>query len=141
MTGTTTSVLKELLTELRLWRSSPSRRERIARRPPDREHPDPTPVEMPIGYETPPSLAHLVQMYVRQGLSDAAHEQGLGTFEEEDDFEVGDPDDLPVGSYEVTEYQLTEEYVAEDAAPPDTPAEPPPPEAETPAIPVQQNEQ
>ncbi len=136
MTGTTTTVLKDLLTEFRLWRSSPSRRDQILARSPDKEIPDPTPVEVPVGYKTPPSLAELVQSYVRQEVSQAAQSQGLGTFEEEDDFDVADPDDLHFSPYELTEYQMEEEYTVEDASPAEPPsaeapagaAEPPPAE-------------
>lgn len=130
MAGTTTSVLKDLLTELRMWRSSPGRRERINMRSPLREIPDKTPVEVPVGYKSPPTLAELVQTYVRQEVSQAASAQGLGTFEEEDDYEIEDPDDLPFSQYEVTEYQMAEEIEVIDASPPDGEPSSPVPEGD-----------
>ncbi len=119
-----------------------SRREVIQSRPSDREHPDPIPLEMPIGYGGPPSMRELVQEYVEQTLSRQAQSEGLGTFEEEDDFDVDDDEMLDLSGYEVHEYEMVPEGpegepVADDPAPPDNPPDPgeePPEAAQEPSL-------
>lgn len=52
---------------------------------------DPTPMEPPLGYMKQPSLADQIRMAVlSQKLADEVAAQGMETFEEADDFEVGD---------------------------------------------------
>lgn len=86
------------------------RRERLnLARPDGREHPDPTPIELPIGYEHPPTLREQMQRYIREELSVQAAETGLGTFEEENDFEPEDPEEVQLSGYEVHEYEFVEE--------------------------------
>lgn len=56
-----------------------------------REVPDPTPMELPIGYVEPPSIVQLIRKMIR----DHEIEKGLGdgefeSFDEADDFDVGD---------------------------------------------------
>lgn len=84
-----------------------SRRERLQKRFSDtaREHPDPTPVEVPLGYRAPPTLREQMQMYIREELSAKAAQAGLGTFEEENDFEPEDADEIPLSGYEVFEFE------------------------------------
>ena len=64
---------------------------------------------VPTGYETPPTMTELIQLYVREEVSQAASAQNMGTFEEEDDFEEDDEELLPVGQYEVNEYEMAED--------------------------------
>lgn len=55
------------------------------------EIPDPTPMAPPIGYNRQPSLAEQIRaMIVSQKLAQEAAEAGAETFEEADDFEIGD---------------------------------------------------
>lgn len=83
-----------------------SRRERLdAVRQGRREHPDPTPVEVPIGYRAPPTLREQMQMYIREELSAQAARSGLGTFDEENDFEPEDPDEIGLTGYESFEFE------------------------------------
>ena len=77
--------------------------------PEHREHPDPTPLEVPVGMNLPPTLTELVKQHVEGAVSQWAQEHKLGTFEEEDDFEPEDEDLLPLSGYEVTEYQMVED--------------------------------
>lgn len=70
--------------------------------PNPKEKPDLQPVEIPIGLDRPPSLKEEMQMYIRQQFSQLAEEHNLGSFEEEDDFDIDD-DDLPYSKYEQTE--------------------------------------
>lgn len=66
------------------------------------EIPDPTPVEPPIGYVKQPSLAEQIrQAILSDRLKREAEEAGLETFEEADDFNVGDDYD-PSSPYEET---------------------------------------
>ncbi len=88
-----------------------ARRDRIHAREKIREVPDPIPLEMPIGMESPPSMRELVQEYVRTELSQHASDTDMGTFEEEDDFEEDDPALLDLSGFEVHEFEM----VAEDA--------------------------
>lgn len=67
-----------------------------------KEYPDPTPVEIPVHMKRPPTLQEQIQMFVRTELSRRADEVGLETFEEADDFDVGDSDDL-ASPYEISE--------------------------------------
>jgi hypothetical protein len=61
---------------------------------------DPTPVAPPVGYVKQPSLAEQIREMVRsEKLRQAAEEAGAETFEEADDFEVGDDYD-PSTPYE-----------------------------------------
>lgn len=75
------------------------------------EIPDPTPVEMPIGYEHPESLESMIARLVRVE-SQRAVASGEESFEESDDFDVDDDNEL------TSEYQMSnmqEEYVDESA--------------------------
>lgn len=77
-----------------------------------REHPDPTPVEIPESLLRPPSLEQRLQAFVRGELSRAAHEEGMETEEEANDLEVDDDDE---GISEWSAYQLqvmAEEFYA-----------------------------
>lgn len=107
-----TALLTNAGKEMRL-----SRRERLQARPKLREHPDPIPIALPVGMETPPTMRELVQEYVEGALSKHAASQQLGTFKEEDDFEEDDHDLLPMSQYEVHEFDMVEENPLPDAAP------------------------
>jgi len=66
------------------------------------EHLDPTPIALPVGLDRPPSMAELVQRYVRTALSQHAADSGHETFEEADDFDVDDDPEIR------TKYELDE---------------------------------
>ncbi len=101
-----------------------SRREMIHARPKDQEHPDPTPVEIPLG-SGPPTVEELVRGYVEAEMSAYAQTQDLGTFEEEDDFDEEDPDLLDLSGFEVHEYEMVEDEVPSSAEEvPEAPSEP-----------------
>lgn len=53
---------------------------------------DPTPVELPIGYKHPKTLEERIQEAIRQELSQVASKEGYETFQEANDFDVGDDD-------------------------------------------------
>lgn len=57
------------------------------------EIPDPTPIELPAGFSIPETIAQSIQRLVRGAVSRAAHEQGLETFEESEDFDLDDEED------------------------------------------------
>lgn len=65
-----------------------------------REKLDPKPVAMPLGFERPETLAEQIQRMVRQTVSQEAADQGFETFEDADDFDVGDDFD-PTSPYEM----------------------------------------
>ncbi len=71
---------------------------------------DNTPVEMPIGYEEPESLADQMRRFIRDEVS-AARDEDQGSFEDEDDFEDDDP---PLTNYELTDMQEVEEIDWDD---------------------------
>lgn len=54
---------------------------------------DPTPVAAPIGWKKPKSMQELMAKYMRDA-SEYAQRSGLETFEEAEDFEVGEEDDF-----------------------------------------------
>ena len=66
---------------------------------------DATPVEMPIGYQQPESLADQMRRFIRTEVSNQRAEN-MGSFEEEDDFS---DDEEPLTNYETTEMQEIEE--------------------------------
>lgn len=66
-----------------------------------REIPDPNPMEMPIGFKRPESLAEQVRRLVRtEEWEKLVRDQGFETFEESEDFDIGDDFD-PSSPYEV----------------------------------------
>lgn len=73
------------------------------------EIPDPTPVELPVGYEHPESLEQMIARMIRFE-SARAEAEGLESFEEADDFDVSD-DVVLVSDHQMTDMQ--EEYVHE----------------------------
>lgn len=58
------------------------------------EVPDPNPMALPSGFKRPESLAEQVQRLVRGEVSRRAQEAGHESFEEAEDFDVGEDDDL-----------------------------------------------
>lgn len=65
---------------------------------------DETPLEVPLSFKKPLTLAEEVRRMVKNEMSQMAESQGAETFEEADDFEVEDEDDLAFMSpYEIME--------------------------------------
>lgn len=102
------------------------------------EIPDPNPIALPVDFERPPTIAELVQRLVRYEMSNAAGQEGEETFEEADDFEVGDEPELR-SPYELDDEQVNArigDFIEEEpkaAVPKTEPEEDPQPEAkETP---------
>lgn len=66
-----------------------------------REVPDPNPLEIPVGFKRPESLAEQVRRLVRsEQLSQSVQAQGFETFEESEDFEIDDDMFDPSSPYE-----------------------------------------
>ncbi len=107
----------------------------------NKEHPDPTPVELPLNQrKTPLTLAQDMKRFVREELSLAADERGAETMEESDDFNVDDdPNDLEnaMSEYEMDDMQEEEPLdVPEDAPKTDPLPEEPAVTAEPEPLPV-----
>lgn len=101
--------MAEMLKEVRSVFDT-SRRERLRDAQGDgREHPDPTPHHLALDDERPPTLAELVQRYVRDEVSQQAQADGFETWEEADDFTEDDPEELPFTPYVLSEHQLEDE--------------------------------
>lgn len=65
------------------------------------EIPDPTPVAPPVGYKRQPTMVEHIRNMVRsERLRQEAEAMGMDTFEESEDFDVGDDDDDPHTPYE-----------------------------------------
>lgn len=64
------------------------------------EIPDPTPVEMPLGFKRPKPLNEVVQEIIRRELSRQAEAEGKETWDEANDFDVDD-DEFPVSPHEL----------------------------------------
>lgn len=64
------------------------------------EIPDPIPAAIPLQWQRPPTLQEQIKSMIRREMSQAAAQDGLETFEEADDFDVGDDFD-PQSPYEV----------------------------------------
>lgn len=77
-----------------------------------KEYPDPTPVEVPLGFKRPPTLQEEIQRIIRAQLSEHAQSRGFETFEEADDFNI-DEDPDPLSPYEVTEMQQEAAFAPE----------------------------
>lgn len=100
------------------------------------EIPDPTPMEPPIGYVKQPSLAEQIRDAIRSHeLKKEAEAAGFETFEEAEDFDVGD-DYEPTSPFEETfeplhpapatpVVELAETKAVEAASPPAEGSEPP----------------
>jgi hypothetical protein len=67
-----------------------------------REIPDPNPIELPGGFNRPPTLQEQIKRFIRAELSRQAADDGDETFEEADDFDV-DEDPDPLSGYEIPE--------------------------------------
>lgn len=99
-----------------------------------RELPDPTPIAPPIGYKRAPSLAEQIREMVRsERLAQEAAAMGYETFEEADDFDVGDLDptspyendfDPPVSELRRREMAANEAAAAAGGNPPQPPTSP-----------------
>lgn len=75
-------------------------RQKLAERKGRKEYPDPTPVEMAVKFRRPPTLQEQIRQMVRsERLAQEAQRMGADTFEEFDDFDVGDDFD-PTSPYE-----------------------------------------
>lgn len=57
-----------------------------------RELPDPTPMEIPAGFQRPATLQEQIERCFRQVVSRNAEARGKESFEEANDFETDDPD-------------------------------------------------
>ncbi len=75
-----------------------------------KEYPDSTPIEVPIGYDTPLPLREEMRRFIKQELSAAAESAGEETFEEADDFDIDEEETL--SPYELTDLQ--EEFVDDE---------------------------
>lgn len=74
------------------------------------EMPDPTPVEVPLGFRKPPTLHEQIKMFIRtEEFRRAAAREGVENFEEANDFELGDEefDEVP------TVHEMQEEFIAQ----------------------------
>lgn len=98
------------------------------------EVPDPTPMEPPIGWIEPPSMVELIRKMIRDNELEKGLSTEHGSFEEEDDFEIGDDgEDLRSGwenDFEPREVELVREKIEADKAAKakalaETPKEPP----------------
>lgn len=94
------------------------------------EIPDPVPVAPPVGYRAKPSLIESIRSMVRQEFSAAAQRAGFESFEEADDFEVGDDFD-PSSPYEqefepTPVAELKRRKAEAESPPPAPPAKPDP---------------
>lgn len=89
-----------------------------------REIPDPTPMAPPVGYKKQPSMVDHIRSMVRSELlRQSVAAEGLETFEEAEDFDVGD------------DYDPTTPYEAVFDPPPPAPETPPAAPAAAPSAP------
>lgn len=79
-----------------------------------REIPDPTPVELPVGFRHPPSLADEIRRLVEVNLSQAAQESGSESLDEASDFDVEDDEELVISGLQLRTMQ-DERILREDS--------------------------
>lgn len=65
------------------------------------ETPDPTPVAMPVNFHRPKPLQEQMREYTRRTLNHLAEQQGAESFEEADDFDIGDETPEPASPHEL----------------------------------------
>lgn len=71
------------------------------------EIPDNTPVEVPLGYRTPPTLEQRMQAMIRsEAMAQYARAQGAETFDEANDFDVDDEDGTPESPHELDDQEI-----------------------------------
>lgn len=81
-----------------------------------RERPSPLPIQPPIGYKKTPSLREQIRaMILSEKMREYALSQGAETFEEADDFDIGDDFD-PTSPYEM-QFEPGDEPPAPSARP------------------------
>lgn len=91
-------MVKAVQTDLEEFLREPPARDALSDK--GRELPDPTPMAPPLGYKPRPSLAEQIRAMVRsEHLKQAAEAAGAESFEDADDFEVGEDYD-PTSPYE-----------------------------------------
>lgn len=76
------------------------------------ELPDPKPIEVPLGFKKPPTLHEQIRMFIRtEEFRRRTEAAGVESFEEANDFEVGDEefDDVP------TPHEMQEEFLRKGA--------------------------
>lgn len=95
------------------------------------EVPDPKPMAVPIHFKRPPSLAEQIKKLVRNELSQQASNNGLESFEEGDDFAIGDDFD-PLSPWELSADQEAESRPS--TVIPEVPADKKPAAASQPAV-------
>lgn len=78
-----------------------------------REIPDTKPVAVPLNFRKPLPVAEMVRRMVIRELSQKVAAKGQESFEEADDFEVGDEPELR-SRYELDETVVDRKFVAED---------------------------
>lgn len=82
------------------------------------EIPDSRPVEMPLNFRRPKPLNQLVSEIVARQIRELAEEQGAESFEEADDFDVGD-EEFPTSIHEMTDEQEVFNAPSENRGPGD----------------------
>lgn len=65
-----------------------------------REVMDSRPMAVPVGFRRPPSLIDQMRVMIRREMSEAAAARGAESFEEANDFDVGDDPDDPTTPWE-----------------------------------------
>lgn len=103
---------------------------RLGRKEVGKEYPNPVPLEPPIGFVQDKPLYEQIRDMVRRELSVEAGAQGHETFEEADDFEIGDDFD-PSSPFEEVFEPTAPWPPQEPAAPPAAPPESPPANSES----------
>jgi hypothetical protein len=84
-------------------------RRMIQNRELSKEKPDPVPHEGALIGHREPSMQQLIQQYVRNEASLAAQDAELGSFEDEDDFDLDDYDNEPDLTSQYTVSELSDE--------------------------------
>lgn len=82
------------------------------------EIPDQTPVALPLGYKKPESLQQTIRRLIQTQASLEAQQNGFETFEEANDFIIGDDYD-PRSEYEVEEDKEFMELLTKETTSPE----------------------
>lgn len=84
-----------------------------------REIPDPTPIEVPLKFQRPPTLQEQIRQMIRSESLRATLSEEAESFEEADDFDIDDEEDDILSPYEIEEWrEMTPEEADADFDPP-----------------------
>ena len=82
--------------------------------PEGRQMLDPTPAEMPVGFEKPESVYSKMRRMIQMEISNAAKDNGAESFEESNDFDTGEEDRGEYANDAANLAEMASEHIGKD---------------------------